>query len=80
MTNFQWALMEASVAKVISWAKCPENKMIINYNSFGSDKIMSVLFDGVSHHNDKWEIVSGGFHCEDKLEIPFTGPEGYRDR
>lgn len=86
MTNFQWALLEiACLGKIKSYAKCPDNKMIITYEAYAENKEtkkceladMQVLLEGVSHHNDKWEIIAGGFVVQGKPEIPFNGPEGY---
>lgn len=85
MTNFQCALMSAGMMKTISHVKLTRNRMLITGEAWFVDrlgkckkKIVSVIFRGVRHHNDKWQIVTGGLVSEEPLTIPFKGVEGYR--
>lgn len=85
MTNFQWALLSTGMMKTLSHVKLTRNRMLITGEAYFSGqsgecvkKIVSVVFRGVKHHNDKWEIVTGGVVEEGPFEIPFKGPEGYR--
>ena len=85
MTNYQWSLMDAAVSKILYYVDLPRNRRMIVYRHWMKKRnnLHMVIFKGVKHHNDKWEIIEGGPVKKTKgsgMDVPFKGPQGYIDR